>query len=121
MDRPPTWQVQSQHRVLLHPTLWPTAERVNVLQQGRAGFVVDPVARGRDRDGDLPIRRSNAAKRSVVADKGSTALKEEASVFDWEKTEKLVQIKPSQMEVAPLHRTFVISHKRRLFKNTKGI
>ena len=30
-------------------------------------------------------------------------------------------IKPSQMEVAPLHRTFVISHKRRLFKNTKGI
>ena len=31
------------------------------------------------------------------------------------------KIKPSQMEVAPLHRTFVISHKRRLFKNTKGI
>ena len=31
------------------------------------------------------------------------------------------EIKPSQMEVAPLHRTFVISHKRRLFKNTKGI
>ena len=30
-------------------------------------------------------------------------------------------IKPSQMEVAPLHRTFVISYKRRLFKNTKGI
>ena len=30
-------------------------------------------------------------------------------------------IKPSQMEVAPLHRTVVISHKRRLFKNTKGI
>ena len=30
-------------------------------------------------------------------------------------------IKPSQMEVAPLHRTLVISHKRRLFKNTKGI
>ena len=28
-------------------------------------------------------------------------------------------IKPSQMEVAPLHRTF--SHKRRLFKNTKEI
>ena len=33
----------------------------------------------------------------------------------------IMQIKPSQMEVAPLHRTFVISHKRRLFKNTKGI
>ena len=32
-----------------------------------------------------------------------------------------ITIKPSQMEVAPLHRTFVISHKRRLFKNTKGI
>ena len=32
-----------------------------------------------------------------------------------------IYIKPSQMEVAPLHRTFVISHKRRLFKNTKGI
>ena len=31
------------------------------------------------------------------------------------------EIKPSQMEVAPLHRTLVISHKRRLFKNTKGI
>ena len=30
-------------------------------------------------------------------------------------------IKPSQMEVAPLHRTVVISHKRRLFKNTKEI
>ena len=30
-------------------------------------------------------------------------------------------IKPSQMEVAPLHRTLVIRHKRRLFKNTKGI
>ena len=34
---------------------------------------------------------------------------------------KTKKIKPSQMEVAPLHRTFVISHKRRLFKNTKGI
>ena len=33
----------------------------------------------------------------------------------------VVAIKPSQMEVAPLHRTVVISHKRRLFKNTKGI
>ena len=32
-----------------------------------------------------------------------------------------VRIKPSQMEVAPLHRTLVISHKRRLFRNTKGI
>ena len=32
-----------------------------------------------------------------------------------------VIIKPSQMEVAPIHRTFVISHKRRLFMNTKGI
>ena len=31
------------------------------------------------------------------------------------------KIRPSQMEVAPLHRTVVISHKRRLFKNTKGI
>ena len=29
------------------------------------------------------------------------------------------EIKPSQVEVAPLHRTFVISYKRRLFKNTK--
>ena len=28
---------------------------------------------------------------------------------------------PSQMEVAPLHRTVDISHKRRLFKNTKEI
>ena len=34
---------------------------------------------------------------------------------------ELIQIKPSQMEVAPLHRTFVISHKRRLSKNTKEI
>ena len=32
-----------------------------------------------------------------------------------------IMIKPSQMEVAPLHRTVVISHKRRLFKNTKDI
>ena len=31
------------------------------------------------------------------------------------------KIIPSQMEVAPLHRTVDISHKRRLFKNTKEI
>ena len=33
----------------------------------------------------------------------------------------IILIKPSQMEVAPLHRTVVISHKRRLFKNTNEI
>ena len=34
---------------------------------------------------------------------------------------KVIAIKPSQIEVAPLHRTVVISHKRRLIRNTKGI
>ena len=41
--------------------------------------------------------------------------------FFWEWLPAVNLIKPSQMEVAPLHRTFVISHKRRLFKNTNGI
>ena len=31
------------------------------------------------------------------------------------------KIKPSQMEVAPLHRTFVISHKRRLKRDLRDV
>ena len=85
MDRPPTWQVQSQHRVPSRPTLWRTAERANVLQRGRVGCAVDLVVRGRDRDRDLLRRSSNAAKHSEDAERGSTALEEEASVCDQEK------------------------------------
>ena len=36
-----------------------------------------------------------------------------------EKLRKLKKIKPSKMEVAPLHRTVDITQKRVLFKNTK--
>ena len=45
----------------------------------------------------------------------------EKTVLYSEEIKEYKYIKPSQMEVAPLHRTVVISHKRRLFKNTKGI
>ena len=54
-------------------------------------------------------------------EEGENVLEREDESFFKENEGKEEEIKPSQMEVAPLHRTFVISHKRRLFKNTKGI